>query len=73
MRSILLLSAAGLLSACAAPPQGEAANTASDGQVYTGSRIPHKGKNSAPAVKTVDGRAAADSMRGSIENQPQGR
>jgi|GEM_PF-3766169 len=71
MRFVIALGALSLLSACAVPPPDpNAVNRATAGEVVTGSRLRTK---TAQGVKTVDGRAAADQMRGTMESRPQGQ
>jgi hypothetical protein len=75
IQSVIALSTAVLLSACASW-DGHVAGAEQDPdhkQFMTGSRIAHKGRGGPDTVKTISGHGMREQMRTNMEIEPQVR
>jgi hypothetical protein len=75
IQSVIALTTAALLSACASWDGHVAAadHDPDHKQFMTGSRIAHKGRGGPDAVKTISGHGMREQMRTNMENEPQVR
>lgn len=75
IQSVIALSTAILLSACASWNEqvATAEHDPDHKQFMTGSRIAHKGRGGPDAVKTISGHGMREQMRINMEREPQVR